>query len=502
MDDSSQLAAYLQRNAVDALPSHGLEKKLEIAELERRPLRVKLGIDPTAPDIHLGHTVVLTKLREFQDAGHTVVLILGDYTAQVGDPTGRSKTRPELSLSEIEANAATFQEQAFKVLDRERVEIHKNSEWLDMTTLDLFKLMRIPTVAQLLERDDFSKRYAAGTPIALLELLYPLLQAFDSVAIESDVEIGGTDQKFNLLLGRDVQSARGMAPQAVLTMPILPGTDGVRRMGKSLGNHIGVTEPPEEIFGKVMSIPDDVMPQYYDLLFGAAPDSDVAPVQQKRALARAIVARFHSERDAEAAEFHFDGLFKRHVIPDQIEEFELGPVIRHAWASAEIERREFVDNRSFLPEYLAAVERWLDLAPATREPDPHARLRTFLSWSAALLGEPEPGPGAGMLDEWIRDGRYEAGVPLQSALHAVLASFRVHLPALGSEAFGVSRSDFRRRLDQGGVKLGGSRVPPGDLDWPAPVLVGDVLQMGKRNFVRLVWNDRYADSESIARTVF
>ncbi len=388
MTDPAHLAAQLERNAVDALPAGGLEAKLKKAAETGRPLRVKLGIDPTAPDIHLGHTVVLTKLREFQDAGHTIVLILGDYTARVGDPSGRSKTRPELSPEEIDANAATFQEQAFKVLDADRVEVRRNSEWLDMSMMELFKLMRLPTVAQLLERDDFSKRYSEGTPIALLELLYPLLQAYDSVAIEADVEIGGTDQKFNLLLGRDIQTAHEIAPQVVLTMPILPGTDGVRRMGKSLGNHIGVTEPAEEIFGKVMSIPDEVMGQYYDLLLGSEPEPALPPVQQKRALARAIVARFHSEDAAAAAEAHFDKLFKSHEIPDEIEDF--------AFSS---------------------------------------------------------------------DGG------------------EVHLPGLMADAFGLSRSEARRLIEQGGVSLDGEAVNATDM--PANQLDQRVLKVGKRRFKRL-----------------
>ena len=388
MADSQQLAAQLERNALDALPAGALESKLKAAAEAGRPLRIKLGIDPTAPDIHLGHTVVLTKLREFQDAGHTVVLILGDYTARVGDPSGRSKTRPELSAEEIDANAATFQEQAFKVLDANRVEVRRNSEWLDMSMMDLFKLMRIPTVAQLLEREDFSNRYSEGTPIALLELLYPVLQAYDSVAVKADLELGGTDQKFNLLLGRDFQNAHGMSQQAVLTMPILPGTDGVRRMGKSLGNHIGVTEPPEEIFGKVMSIPDEVMPQYYDLLLGAEPDPALPPVQQKRALARAIVARFHSEADATAAESHFDRLFKSHDIPEDLEDFEF----------------------------------------------------------TANGGD-------------------------------------IHVPGLLADAFGMSRSESRRLIEQGGVSLDGEALTT--LDLPAIELDGRVLKVGKRRFKRL-----------------
>jgi tyrosyl-tRNA synthetase len=226
------------------------------AERTQRPLRVKLGIDPTAPDIHLGFTVVLGKLREFQDLGHTVVLIVGDYTARVGDPSGRSATRPILSAEQIDANAATFQAQAMKVLDPDRLELRRNGEWLDMAMEDLFRLVRTTTVARILERDDFAKRYAAHAPISILELLYPLLQGYDSVAVRADVELGGTDQKFNLLLGRDIQTAYGQPEQAILTMPILPGIDGERKMSKSLGNYIGVTEPPEEIYGKTLRVPD------------------------------------------------------------------------------------------------------------------------------------------------------------------------------------------------------------------------------------------------------
>src|SRR3954454_22971048 len=255
-------AAFLLRNAVDALPEGALEKQLA----EGRPLRVKLGIDPTAPDIHLGHVVVLTKLRQFQDAGHVVVLIIGDYTARVGDPSGRAAGRPVLSDEEIDAHARTFQEQAFTVLDPERTEVRRNGEWLAMSSDELFRLVRRFTVARLLERDEFSRRMAASEPISILELLYPVLQGYDSVAIEADVEVGGTDQKFNLLFGRDVQEAHDQPPQSILTMPILPGTDGVRRMSKSLGNYVGVTDSPEDMFGKLMSIPDDVMGEYYRLL--------------------------------------------------------------------------------------------------------------------------------------------------------------------------------------------------------------------------------------------
>ena len=257
---------------------------------------MKLGIDPTAADIHLGHTVVLRKLREFQDAGHTVVLIIGDYTARVGDPSGRSSARPVLSPEEIDANADTYQRQAFKVLDPERVEVRRNGEWLDMPMEDLFRLARTSTVAQLLERDDFAKRYAAGAPISILELLYPLMQGYDSVAVRADVELGGTDQKFNLLLGRDIQEAYGVAPQVAVTMPILPGIDGVKRMSKSEGNYVGVAEPPDEQFGKLMRVPDDVMPVYYELLLDSPFDPARPAVESKRALAREIVARYHGRR--------------------------------------------------------------------------------------------------------------------------------------------------------------------------------------------------------------
>src|SRR5664280_2672604 len=244
-------AERLSRNAVDSLPEGALADKLRRAREEDRPLRVKLGIDPTAPDIHLGHAVVLGKLREFQDAGHRVVLIVGDYTARVGDPSGRSSLRPMLSAEEIDANAATFQEQALRILNPEpaRLELRRNSEWLDMPMIELLGLLRTTTAAQMLERDDFAKRFSAREPISMLELLYPLLQGYDSVAVQADVELGGTDQKFNLLLGRDIQRAYGQPEQAIMTMPILVGTDGRRKMSKSYDNYIGVTETPEEMYG-------------------------------------------------------------------------------------------------------------------------------------------------------------------------------------------------------------------------------------------------------------
>ncbi|HEY5052635.1 MAG TPA: tyrosine--tRNA ligase [Solirubrobacterales bacterium] len=313
----------LARNAIDVLPEGMLDEQLSTG----RALRVKLGIDPTTADIHLGHTVVLNKLREFQDAGHTVVLIIGDFTARVGDPSGRSAQRPLPSAEEIVANAATYQEQAFRVLDRERTEVRCNSEWLRMDPEALLGLLAQTTVARLLERDDFQKRLAAQAPIAALELLYPLLQGYDSVAIEADVELGGTDQKFNLLFGRDIQSAYGQKPQSILTMPILVGTDGVQKMSKSLGNYIGVTEAPEEMFGKLMSIPDEAMPEYFRLLLGREMPAGTPPNQAKRALGREVVERFHDAAAGAAAEEHFNQLFVKREAPEEIEEASIDPYL-------------------------------------------------------------------------------------------------------------------------------------------------------------------------------
>jgi tyrosyl-tRNA synthetase len=312
----------LTRNAVDVLPEGRLAEQVESG----RPLRVKLGIDPTTADIHLGHTVVLEKLSEFQRAGHTVVLIIGDFTARVGDPSGRSSTRPLPSAEEIEANAATYQEQAFKLLDRDRTEVRRNSEWLRMPPEDLLGLMARTTVARLLERDDFQKRLGANQPVAALELLYPLLQGYDSVAVEADVEMGGTDQKFNLLFGRDIQTAYGQKPQSILTMPILVGTDGVQKMSKSLGNYVGVTDAPEEMFGRLMSIPDEAMASYYRLLLGA--EQPAGPANEaKRELGRRIVDRFHGEGAGRIAEDGFNRVFVDRSAPEEIEELDLAPFL-------------------------------------------------------------------------------------------------------------------------------------------------------------------------------
>lgn len=321
----------LTRNAVDVLPVGMLAEQLEAG----RPLRVKFGIDPTTADIHLGHTVVLNKLGEFQEAGHQVVLIIGDFTARVGDPSGRSAQRPLPSSEEIEANVATYEEQAFKLLDRERTEVRFNSEWLRMEPEGLLGLLAQTTVARLLERDDFQKRMAAAQPVSALELLYPLLQGYDSVAVEADVELGGTDQKFNLLFGRDMQAAYGQKPQSILTMPILVGIDGVQKMSKSLGNYVGVTEPPEETFGKLMRVPDEAMPEYFRLVLGSEVPAG-PPNEAKRELGRRVVARFHGKRAAGEAEAHFDRLFVRHEAPEEIEELDLSAHLADNGASVHL----------------------------------------------------------------------------------------------------------------------------------------------------------------------
>jgi tyrosyl-tRNA synthetase len=319
-DTPGEAARFLTRNAVDALPEGQLERQLA----QRRPLRVKLGVDPTTPDIHLGHTVVLRKLREFQDLGHRVVLIIGDYTARVGDPSGRSSIRPSVDPAEIDRNAETYEQQAFKLLDRSRTEVRHNGEWLDMPMEDLFRLARTSTVAQLLERDDFAKRSAAGAPISILELLYPLMQGYDSVMVRSDVELGATDQKFNVLLAREIQKAYGLEPQSILTMPVLPGIDGVQKMSKSLGNYVGVEDPPEEVYGKLMRVPDEVLPVYYSLLLDTPLDPSFAPRDAKRAMARELTARLHGEAAADAAEERFDTVHVRRELPGQIDDFSFG----------------------------------------------------------------------------------------------------------------------------------------------------------------------------------
>lgn len=377
---------FLTRNAVDCLPRGELERRLA----EGRPLRVKLGIDPTSPDLHLGHTVVFQKLREFQDAGHVAVLIVGDYTARVGDPSGRSATRPVLSGEEIDAHARTYVDQATRILrtEPERLEVRHNSEWLDMPMEDLFRLVRVPTVARLLERDDFAKRYAAHQPISLLELLYPVLQGYDSVCVRADVELGGTDQTFNLLMGRDLQTAYGQPPQVVLTTPLINGIDGTRKMSKSYDNHVGISEPPEEVFGRTMRLPDAELASWYDVLLGQPLPADLGPRDAKRALARALAERFGGAGAGARGEAHFDRVFVQRTAPDDVEEVVF-------------QCRDKV----------------------------------------------------------------------------------VHMPALITAAFGGSRSEARRVLQGGGIRVDG--IVTRQLDLTADEIDGRVLQKGSRKFARI-----------------
>jgi tyrosyl-tRNA synthetase len=309
---------WLTRNAVQVYTEDALRQRLA----ENRPLRVKLGVDPTAPDIHLGHTVVLTKLREFQELGHHAVLIIGDFTARIGDPSGRSVTRPQLTREAITANAATYLEQVGKILDGSQLEIRYNSEWFAAFTFeDVIRLAARLTLARTLERDDFQQRYRAGAPIGIHELLYPLMQGWDSVVVRADVELGGTDQTFNLLVGRDLQREAGVAGgQVALVMPLLEGIDGTQKMSKSLGNQIGVSEPPAEMYGKVMSISDRLMSRYFELLSlnqeAGRTASAVHPMTAKKLLARELVSRFHSEADAESAARFFQERFQQRATND------------------------------------------------------------------------------------------------------------------------------------------------------------------------------------------
>lgn len=348
----------LTAGAVDVVSEDELASRLA----EGRPLRVKLGIDPTASDIHLGFAVVLRKLRQFQDLGHTAVLIIGDFTAQVGDPSGRSATRPRLSKDEVERHAASYLEQVRLVLRDDRLEVRRNSEWLGRMGIDdVIALTARATVAQMLERNDFATRYREGQPISVMELLYPLLQGWDSVLVEADVELGGTDQLFNNLVGRTLQRDEGQRPQIVLTTPLLEGTDGVQKMSKSLGNYIGITEASDEMFGKLMRIPDDLMPRYFELTTGWHPDQvaatvarlesgDLGPNEGKRLLARTVVDLYHGDRAGGAAEAEFDRVFKEHAVPSDVAEFRIGPDLVQ-------------EGRVWLPRLLAAA----GLVPSNKE---------------------------------------------------------------------------------------------------------------------------------------
>jgi tyrosyl-tRNA synthetase len=375
-------AATLAKHALDVLPEGGLDAKLKLG----RPLRVKLGVDPTAPDIHLGFAFVLGRLAAFQQAGHTVVLIVGDYTARIGDPSGRSKERPILAPEVLDHNAQLFAQQAFRILDPERTEVRFNGEWLGaLSYADTVELARTMTVARLLERDDFAKRFAAHVPISLSELLYPIMQAYDSVAVDADIEIGGSDQLFNLLAGRDVMPQYGKEPQVVITYPLLVGLDGEEKMSKSRGNYIGINDAPEEMFGKTMSIPDKALAQWWDMLVGGPHPED--PLAWKLQLARSLTERWHGADGARAGEEHFTRVVREGQAPDELAD--------------------------------------------------------------APLPEGDP----------------------------------VHLPAVLATAFGLSTSEARRLIGQGGLKVNGASVT--ELDLPRSELVDATVQAGKRRFARL-----------------
>ncbi len=322
----------IRRGAAEVIDEKELALQLEKSIKTGRPLRVKAGFDPTAPDLHLGHTVLLQKMKQFQDLGHEVIFLIGDFTGMIGDPTGKSETRKSLTPEEVKINARTYLEQVFKILDKSKTTVAYNSEWMNkFSSVDMIGLAARYTVARMLERDDFQKRMAANLPVSIHELMYPLIQGYDSVALKADVELGGTDQKFNLLVGRDMQRSYELAPQTVLTMPLLEGTDGVQKMSKSLGNSIGVLDDPSEMFGKIMSISDELMWRYFELLSdireeelgslkSQAKSGELNPKNIKVRLAKEIVARYHSEEASEHAAQEFDNVFKKKNVPDNIPE--------------------------------------------------------------------------------------------------------------------------------------------------------------------------------------
>ncbi|MCL2024255.1 MAG: tyrosine--tRNA ligase [Coriobacteriia bacterium] len=408
----------IESGTADIVPHDALLAKLE----EDRPLRIKLGVDPTAPDLHLGHAVPLRKLRQFQDLGHTVVLIIGDFTALIGDPSGRNTTRPPLSIDEIEANAQTYMEQAFHILDPDQTEVHRNSEWLGkLTFADTIQLTSKFTLARTIERDDFSKRLKAGEEISQHELLYPLMQAYDSIMIEADVEIGGTDQLFNLLAGRELAKKMGRPEQVCLTLPLLEGTDGVKKMSKSYGNYIGLTDTSTDMFGKVMSIPDTLIVKYYrlctllpvdevDAIERGLADGSLHPNEAKRRLGREIVTLYHDEAAAREAEAAFDRQFKEHAAPDDMPEYTVN----------------FVTGK------------------VTPDPNPDYDM-----------------PGL--------DGGY-----------VYLAALMTKL------ALTPSANEARKLIDGGGVKVGGAKLEPKQFRMHPNTLTGAVLQVGKRKFARIL----------------
>jgi tyrosyl-tRNA synthetase len=426
----------LRKGAVDIIQEEDLRKKLEKSRKENKPLKVKAGFDPTAPDIHLGHTVLLRKMKHFQELGHEVVFLIGDFTGLIGDPSGRSATRPAMSREEINKNAETYKQQVFKILDPQKTIIDFNSRWLgELTSFEIIKLTSKYTVARILERDDFTKRFKAGLPISVHELLYPLMQAYDSVALRADVELGGTDQTFNLLVGREIQREYGQEPQVVLTVPLLEGLDGVEKMSKSLGNYVGINEPPEEMFGKLMSISDELMFRYYELLTDVeteqiekwkkeAREGKVNPRDLKAELARMIATDFWGEERARRAGEEFDRIFKHKDLPSEME------------------------------------EKVIELSEEGR-PEPSAA-----SGSGEVVGSGESAKKAGQV-EWRQPG-------LTIGLVDVLANLGI-VP---------SRGEAKRLIRQGGVYLDGQRIDDIDyrLDGSKPE---QILKIGKRKFYRL-----------------
>lgn len=406
MDAQAQLE-LLTRNAAEVIPREELGAKLERSLKEGRPLRVKLGLDPTAGDVTLGWAVVLRKLREFQDLGHTAVLIVGDFTSRVGDPSGKSETRPRLEKAVIRGNVERLLGQFSKILSNERLELRYNSEWLEPMDMEtVLRLTASYTVARMLERDDFAKRYADHTPISVMEFLYPLLQAMDSAAVESDVELGGNDQKFNLLVGRDIQREWSQEPQVALTMPLLIGLDGTRVMGQSLGNYVGITEPPDEMFGKLMRVPDELIGMYLRLCSAVSAekigeaergleDGSRHPNEEKRRMALEVVSLYHGPEAAKAAEGRFDLVHREHEIPEEVDEVALPTSLDS-------------EGRVWLPRLL------VDLGLA------------------------------------------------------------------------ASNSDARRLIEQGGVRIGGETVTDPAAEVPVEKLIGRVVQVGRRKFLRIV----------------
>ncbi|NPA95495.1 MAG: tyrosine--tRNA ligase [Thermodesulfobacteria bacterium] len=333
--DIEKSIELINRGAVEVIAPDELRKKLERAIAEDRPLRVKTGFDPTAPDLHLGHTVLIQKMRHFQELGHQVIFLIGDFTGLIGDPTGKSETRPPLTPEQVQENAATYKEQIFKILDPDKTEIAFNSRWMnEMVAIDMIRLCAKYTVARMLEREDFKQRFQSQRPIAIHEFIYPLIQGYDSVALKADIELGGTDQKFNLLVGRHIQKEYGQEPQVVITMPLLEGLDGVNKMSKSLGNYVGITEDPDSMYGKLMSISDELMFRYYELLSSLSLDEieelkkgiqagRLHPKEVKAQLATELVARYHGEEAAKRARQKFEAQFSRGEIPDDVPEYDL-----------------------------------------------------------------------------------------------------------------------------------------------------------------------------------